>query len=289
MFGSWQLVLSSLPSLFGTSPLAFGTWAIALGFSVALLVLWLIYVRLFCRFGPLQIILWIAANVLVRWQWRAKLPRSLPIPDDQGAVIVCNHRSSIDPFFLQTVSHRKIFWMVAREYVQHPLFGFVLRICEVIPVGRSGVDTAATKAALRHTAAGGLVGMFPEGRINMTEQLLLPCRPGAVVVALKSRVPLLPVYIQGSPYRKTPWSPFLMRARVEVRVGELIDMAEFYGRHDEPEIVQQLMLRVLRQICILAGQPDFEIKLAGRNWKPTAEEIAADVAASEERRKKQDR
>jgi 1-acyl-sn-glycerol-3-phosphate acyltransferase len=179
--------------------------------------------------------------------------------------------------------------MVAREYVENPLFGFFLRVCEVIPVGRSGVDTAATKTALRHTAAKGLVGMFPEGRINMTEQLLLPCRPGAVVVALKSKVPLLPVYIKGSPYRKTAWSPFLVRARVEVRVGELIDVSEFYGREGEPEIVQQLMLRVLRQICILAGQPDFEIKLAGRNWKPTAEEIATDVAASEERRKRRKR
>jgi 1-acyl-sn-glycerol-3-phosphate acyltransferase len=177
--------------------------------------------------------------------------------------------------------------MVAREYVTHPLMGLFLRACEVIPVGRSGVDTAATKAALRHTAAGGLVGMFPEGRINMTEQILLPCRPGAVVVALKSKVPLLPVYIQGSPYRKTAWSPFFMRAKVDVRVGELIDVSEFYGREDEPEIVQQLMVRVLKSIAALAGQPDFEIKLAGRHWKPSEQEIAADVAASEERRKKE--
>lgn len=259
---------------------------IALGAAVTLFVAWWIYLRLFSHFGPLQALLWFGAYVLTRWQWRAKLPKSLPIPADQGAVIVCNHRSSVDPFFLQSVSHRKIHWMVAREYVQHPLFGFFLRACEVIPVGRSGVDTAATKAALRHTAARRIVGMFPEGRINMTEQLLLPCRPGAVVVALKSQVPLLPVYIQGSPYRKTAWSPFLMRARVEVRVGELIDVSEFYGREDEPDIVQQLMLRVLKAIAVLAEQPDFEIKLAGRNWKPTAEEIAADAAAAEERRKR---
>ncbi len=256
------------------------------GLFVGFVVVWLIYLRLFSRFGPLQALLWCGAYVLVKWQWRAKLPRSLPIPDDQGCVIVCNHRSSVDPFFLQTVSHRKIYWMVAREYVEHPLFGLFLRACEVISVGRSGVDTAATKAALRHTAAGGLVGMFPEGRLNMTEQLLLACRPGAVVVALKSKVPLLPVYIKGSPFRKTAYSPFLMRANVEVRVGELIDVSEFYGRESEPEIVQQLMLRVLRAICVLAEQPDFEIKLAGRNWKPTAEDIATDMAANEERLKR---
>lgn len=265
------------------------TWTqgllVGLGTLAGLVVAWLIYVRLFSRFGPFQALLWCGAYVMTRWQWRAKLPRELPVPDNSGAVLVCNHRSSVDPFFLQVVSPRKIYWMVAREYVENPLFGWFLRACEVIPVGRSGVDTAATKAALRHTAAGGLVGMFPEGRINMTEQVLLPCRPGAVVVALKSKVPLLPVYIQGSPYRKVAWSPFLMRARVEVRLGPLIDVSEFYGRESEAPIVQQIMLRVLREIAILAEQPDFEPKLAGRNWKPTNEEIANDMAAQEERLK----
>jgi 1-acyl-sn-glycerol-3-phosphate acyltransferase len=259
---------------------------IAGGVLVALVVLWVLYFRLFSRFGPLQAVLYGGAYVFVKWRWRAKLPKSLPIPDDQGCVIVCNHRSSVDPFYLQMVSPRKIHWMVAREYVTHPVMGPLLRFCEVISVGRSGVDTAATKAALRLTAAKGIVGMFPEGRLNMTEQLLLPCRPGAVVVALKSKVPLLPVYIQGSPFRKTAYSPFLMRANVDVRVGELIDVSEFYGREDEPEIVQQLMLRVMHAICVLAEQPDFEVKLAGRNWKPTAEDIATDMAASEERLKR---
>lgn len=259
---------------------------VALGVCAALIVGWLIYLRIFSRFGPLQALIWGVAFVVVRWQWRAKLPRSLPIPEDQGCVIVCNHRSSVDPFFLQTVCHRKIYWMVAREYVTHPLMGLFLRVCEVIPVGRSGVDTAATKAALRHTAAGGIVGMFPEGRLNLTEQILLPCRPGAVVVALKSKVPLLPVYIKGSPFNRTAWSPFFMRANAEVRVGPLIDVAEFYGREGDTEIVQQIMLRVLKEIAILADQPDFEIKLAGRNWKPTAEEVAADMDARDEREKK---
>jgi 1-acyl-sn-glycerol-3-phosphate acyltransferase len=262
-----------------------GLLACVVAFAL-LLGAWVLYLRCFSRFAPHQALLWGIANLLARGLWRAKLPDSLPIPDDSGAVLVCNHRSSVDPFFLQPVSHRKIHWMVAREYCVHPIFGLFLRACEVIPVGRGGVDTAATKAALRLTAEKGLVGMFPEGRINMTEELLLPCRPGAAVVALKSRVPMLPVYIQGSPYRKVAWSPFFMRANVVVRVGPLIDVSEFYGRQDEPEIVQQVMLRALKGIAALAERPDFEPQLAGRSWKPTDEQIAADIAASEERRKK---
>ena len=74
-----------------------------------------------------------------------------------------------------------------------------------------------------------------------------------------------------------------MRANVEVRVGPLIDVSEFYGRENEPEIVQQVMLKVLKAIAVLAEQPDFEIKLAGRNWKPTLEEVASDMDDRDER------
>ena len=42
---------------------------------------------------------------------------------------------------------------------------------------------------------GELVGMFPEGRINTTDQLLLPGRSGAALIALKARAPVVPCYI----------------------------------------------------------------------------------------------
>jgi 1-acyl-sn-glycerol-3-phosphate acyltransferase len=227
------------------------------------------------RFTPLQGLLYLLALALVKLRWRATWDGALPLTEGRGAVIVLNHRSSVDPFFVQTTTLRKIRWLVAREYCEHPAFAWFLRACEVIPVGRGGVDTAATKAALRTVESGGLVGMFPEGRINMTGELMLPGRPGAALVALKARVPLLPVYISGSPYDRFAWSPFFMTGRVRVRFGSAIDLAEYYGREDEPGVVDQIMLRCLRELARLAGRPDHEPQLAGRHWKPTAEELAA--------------
>jgi 1-acyl-sn-glycerol-3-phosphate acyltransferase len=178
--------------------------------------------------------------------------------------------------------------MVAREFVEHPAFRSFLKACQVIPVNRGGIDTAATKLALRYVQQGGVIGMFPEGRINMTEKLLLPGRPGAALIAIKTRAAILPCYIEGAPYRKTAWSPLLMPAHVKVRYGSLIDAARYADRiaagEDETAVTAELLRDTLKSIACLAGRPDFEPELAGRNWKPTAEQLATDIADRERRR-----
>jgi 1-acyl-sn-glycerol-3-phosphate acyltransferase len=235
------------------------------------------------RMNPFQCLLWGVAYLLCKFLWRARWHNRLPLLDDQGAVIVCNHRSSVDPFFIQMATGRKVHWMVAREYCEHPAFGWFLRACEVIPTSRGGIDTAATKAAIRIVSKGGLLGMLPEGRINMSDRLLLPARPGAALVALKAKAAIVPCYIRGAPYRRYLWSPFVMPACVEITFGEPIDMSEFQGRETEAGVVPEVMRRALTAIAVLAGEPDFAPQLAGRNWKPTQEELEAAMQEAERR------
>jgi 1-acyl-sn-glycerol-3-phosphate acyltransferase len=234
------------------------------------------------EYGPAQALFFLVVVVLVRVLWRAQVP-PIPLTPGRGAVIVSNHRSSVDPFFLQAVSRHVIHWMVAREYCEHWAFGWFLRLAEVIPVNRGGRDAAATRTAMRLVAEGHWVGMFPEGRINMTEQILLPGRPGAALVALKTGVPVLPCYIDGSPYGGTEWSPLLMPAKVTVKFGELMDVSATKSSGRDDRAVGELLLQTLRTIARLAGRPDFQPTLAGRKWKPTATELERGIAALAER------
>jgi 1-acyl-sn-glycerol-3-phosphate acyltransferase len=219
--------------------------------------------------------LWMLARYLTRVQWRANVPSELPLVSGQGMIVVSNHRSSIDPLFVQGCVRRPVHWMVAREFCEHPAFRWFLRTCEVIPVNRGGIDTQSTKTAIRMASQGEWVGMLPEGRINMTDEFMLPVRPGAVMVALKARVPILPCYLENSPYNRTTWSPLLMTARVRLVVGSPIDLSAYYDRAHEDGLVEQLALDVARAIARLAGRDDFQPRLAGRKWKPTDEELAA--------------
>ncbi len=213
--------------------------------------------------------LWYGVNVVVaKVLWRARISGPLPVSPGRGAVIVCNHRSSVDPCFVELATPRPVHWMVASEYCDRRTFGWFLRMAEVIPTNRAGMDTAATKAAIRCAQSGGLVGVFPEGRINTTGRVLLPGRPGAALIALRARVPIVPCYVRGSPFAKFPLRALIMPAKVELKVGRPIDLAEFYGREGEREVLEEIIRRVLREMARLAGCADFQPELAGRFYKP---------------------
>lgn len=234
-------------------------------------------------YSPLQRVLLFLDWLLVKFLWRADVPRRLPLAAGQGAVVICNHRSSVDPFFIQFACDKPSHWMVAREFCDHPAFGWFLRQCEVIPTRRGGADTAAIRQAIRLAEQGGLIGMFPEGRINMTEQFMLPIRPGAVMIALRAKVPILPIYIEGSPYRRTPWSPFFMPARVKVRVGEPIDLSPYYDQQLSSAQQREIMQTLVQEIARLAGHVGHDFEIAGRDWKPTTEQLEADMEAADRR------
>lgn len=215
-----------------------------------------------------QYVFYLLNHCLTRVLWRTRISAPLPLPAGQGAIVIANHRSSIDPLVLQSATLRAISWLVAREYMEHKALAWVFRVVPCIPVNRGGIDTAATKFALRALQQGQVIGLFPEGRINDTQQLLLPGRPGVAMLALRARVPVVPCYIEGSPYHGSTIGPLWTPARIRVTVGQPLDFSEFYGREGERQVQEMLTLRMLGEIARLAGAADFQPELASRRWKP---------------------
>lgn len=214
-----------------------------------------------------------ALNVIwCRMLWRTTVIGRLPLDQVRGAVIVCNHSCPIDPAFIQLTSPRLPHWMVAREYSRQWGMAWIFKLLWAIPVNRSGVDTASTKAAIQFAKNGDLVGLFPEGRINDTDQLLLPGRHGAALIALKAEVPVIPCYIEGAPYDGTAWGCFFMPAKVTVHIGRLIDISCYYGLEPDKHVLDELTKIFMIEIARLAGVEDYQPQVAGRLPKPVDEE-----------------
>lgn len=210
--------------------------------------------------------------LLGRLLWRVHFTNQAPEELRGGGVLAANHRSSVDPFFVQLAARRRVHWMVAQEYCRHPAFGPLLRALEVIPTNRSGMDTASTKAALRITQERRLVGMFPEGKINRWGKPLLPLRGGAALVAMRSQVPIIPLWIEGSPLGKSVWSPVLMPAHVKITFGTPIYpqdkavAAEISSPQTAPTLTESdaLIVQWGAQILTLAGQTTTPVELASQ-------------------------
>jgi 1-acyl-sn-glycerol-3-phosphate acyltransferase len=209
-----------------------------------------------------ETILYVPVYVVGRLLWRVSFTNDPPPELKGGAILAANHRSSVDPFFVQLAAKRRVHWLVAKEYCKHFIFGRILKLFEVIPTNRSGLDLNATKLAMEIARQGRLVGMFPEGRINLTIAPLLPIRAGAAMVAVKTEVPVIPIYIEGSPYRRTVWSPLLMPARVRITFGKpIFAVVESSSADDEEEMksdsTQQLSQKLIErwglQVIAMSG------------------------------------
>lgn len=120
-----------------------------------------------------------------------RLPRTGP------AILVCNHISGLDPLLIQAVCPRLIVWMMASEYYQIKAMKWLYEAVDAIPVERSGRDMAATRAALRALGEGRILGVFPEGKIEPSRDLL-PFQSGVAMLAMKARVPVYPAYLDGT-------------------------------------------------------------------------------------------
>ncbi len=240
----------------------------AAAWLLCLVVAGLVYfVRLFLRsdYSTWESCLYLPTYLMGRLLWRVHFTNSAPPEIKHGAVLAANHRSSVDPFFVQLAARRRVHWMVAQEYCQHLVFGPLLRALQVIPTNRSGMDTACTKAAMRITREGRLVGMFPEAKINQCAEPLLPLRAGAALVALRSHVPIIPLWIEGSPFGNSVWSPLFIPARVRITFGEPLyapvdapqaTTEEKNGPTSPPDLSQSdaLIVQWGAQILVLAGR-----------------------------------
>jgi 1-acyl-sn-glycerol-3-phosphate acyltransferase len=237
----------------------------ALGLSLAALL------AFHFRHSPLtwhQRFWWTVNLILARVLWRARVSGPLLVGPDQGAIVICNHRSPVDPCFIELGTNRVVHWLIAKEYCNSWMLGWFTRMCGSIPTNRAGVDTAATKMAIRYAQNGGLVGLFPEGRLNTSDKFMLSGRAGVALIALKAGVPVIPCYIEGSPYDGTTLGALLMHARAKVIVGRPIDLSEYRGREKEKGVLEDLTRRLMGEIARLGGHPEFQPELAGRFYKP---------------------
>jgi 1-acyl-sn-glycerol-3-phosphate acyltransferase len=170
------------------------------------------------------------------------------IPAAGPVIFVANHTTGYDPICLQAASRfRLIQFMMAREYyLQKPLYWFYKSI-KVIPVNRTGNDTASIRTALRALAGGACIGMFPEGGIS-EDGRLREGRQGVALLALMSGATVVPAYIQGTRPHAGMFHDFTSFDKVTLYFGRPLRFDDLQG-HDESAraaATQRIMAEITR-------------------------------------------
>jgi len=193
------------------------------------------------------------------WRWRSNRP--CPFPSDGAALVIANHSSAADPMQLWMNHHlgpgrrnvRTISFMMAREYYHVRGVHWIFRSMRSIPVSRDGKDAGPLRTALRQLQQGHMVGIFPEGRINVNGNGILDGTLGVGWLALKARVPVYPVYLDNVPGGANMIAPFLTRGRVRVIYGDPIDLSEFYSQRPKGEVLEQVTELMMSRLAELGG------------------------------------
>lgn len=175
-------------------------------------------------------------------QGMPRVPRSGPM------MIVGNHISGLDPLLIQSVIARPIVWMMAREYYQIRALKWLFDSIEAIPVSRDGKDSTALRAALRALANGRLLGVFPEGRISTTGEIL-PLQTGAAMIALRAGVQVQPVYQTGTPRGQEILEAIALPQHVTMRFGDPIDLPTEFGRTRDLDAPTARLHQTLRTLA----------------------------------------
>ncbi len=166
------------------------------------------------------------------------------IPLEGGCIIASNHRSNLDPFVLNTVSTRPIFFMAKEELFKIPVLGWIIKKAGAIPVKRNKRDIAALKKAAQLLKEGYCIGIFPEGHRAKPKQFRKP-QSGVGLLVAKTKVPVIPVRIEGTDDVFPVGSSFpkLFKYPINVKIGKPIVIDNIEGKEYQ-EISNYIMEKI---------------------------------------------
>jgi 1-acyl-sn-glycerol-3-phosphate acyltransferase len=154
-------------------------------------------------------------------------------------IVTPNHQGNADILALIITLPFRFRWVLKRELLRIPLFGWALGRTGAISLNRSDRPQAmrTLKDGASKLAGGWSVLIYPEGT-RTSDGHLQPFKKGAFMMAVHSGIPVLPVTCNGA-FKIMPKKAFTFRpGHITVTVGDPIP-SEGLGEDDVPRLMDQ--------------------------------------------------
>ena len=170
---------------------------------------------------------WIVTHTM----YRVKHKNLHNLPENGGALIVCNHVSYMDALLLSAVCPRLIRFVMEEDYAKLPPLRRFLKRAGVIPI--SSTNRRSIRNAFNEVEQalheGHIVCIFPEGKLTSDGEVAEFMR-GMELIIRRSPVPVIPMALKGlwgsyfSRYkgRACKGLPTRFWTKLEIEAGELI-------------------------------------------------------------------
>lgn len=162
------------------------------------------------------------------------------IPQKTPVVICSNHLSMYDPVAIASQFRQRVHYLGKAELMRQNWFvRFVMKSVGMIPIERSNVSVSSMRTVLNVLKDGGTIGIFPEGtRVRGGKARPEPL-DGFLVFAIKAKVPLLPVHVEGN---------FKFRGKCTVTFGKTISFEQYYDTKVRAKDLKSLGCEIMDKI-----------------------------------------
>ena len=149
---------------------------------------------------------------------------------DGACVYIGNHYRIWDVIYPASTTWEGIHYISKKSVVHNWFMGFFCKHLKAIEVNRDGSDVRAIMDSLKCLKNGEKICIFPEGTRNKTNADMLPFKSGASVMAIKARVPIVPIM----QYKKP--KPVLLN---HILIGEPFEFTEYYDKKLTDELIRE--------------------------------------------------
>ena len=136
-------------------------------------------------------------NIIFKYYYNVSIIGKENIPKEGATILAGNHKNIFDPCLTFISTNRQIHYMAKKECFDKKIIGWTFRRIGCVPVDKFNSNYSSVKSTLSILSDGGIVGIFPEGTRNKTNNFLLPFKTGAVSMAQKTNAYVVPFAITG--------------------------------------------------------------------------------------------
>lgn len=159
------------------------------------------------------------------------------LPND-NYVLIGNHKSMFDMPLLIISIPDEIHFMAKKELFDVFLFKDIFEKMGAFPVDRESADLKAMRTTVRLLKDGEVVGIFPEGTRNKTDEIILPFKDGAAKLSYLSKKLIVPFGIN---------TKYKLRSKVILNIGEPIDITQIEKEKQTEYLEEKVKELVLKK------------------------------------------